>query len=71
MTVYIMAMPTKTSAGTVEKFTNDAGKEIQKFEIEINGERLIDRTVRLLKDGIDAGDQIVIGGYEKIEGCEN
>jgi hypothetical protein len=71
MTAYIMAMPTKTSAGTVEKFTNDAGKEIQKFEIEINGERLIDRTVRLLKDGIDAGDQIVIGGYEKIEGCEN
>lgn len=71
MTAYIMAMPTKTTAGTVEKFTNDAGKEIQKYEIEINGERLIDRTVRLLKNSLDEFDDIIIGGYEKISGCDN
>ena len=71
MTIYIMAMPTKTTAGTVERFTDDEGNEIQKYEIKINNERLIDRTVRLLKENIGAGDQIVIGGYEKIEGCKN
>ena len=71
MIAYIMAMPTKTSAGTVEKFQDDNGNEIQKFEIKINDERLIDRTVRLLKDRLSAKDKIVIGGYEEIEGCEN